>query len=237
MVASEENERVMAISARIEIVQSHDLLDEPTPTSRRDPRTLPRDRQIAGLVSAAIGMPLLTLAIEALGDALSLEGQVLLYLAAVVFVAVIGGVVAGIPAAVGAALLIDFLFVEPPHTLDVARGDQALSLALFVIVAAIVSAVVEIAARRALAAERAAAQAETLSALAGADLDEADTLHGILDRARRTFAMESVSLLARKQESGDWIAAEHAGWSPPGQEAPLRFDLPIGHELRLIGRG
>ena len=196
-----------------------------------------RGRKIAGLVSAALGLPLLTLAVQALGDSLSLEGQVLLYLAAVVAVAVIGGLVAALPAAVAACLLIDFFFVDPPHTLDVARGDQALSLVLFVIVAGVVSGIVELADRRARAAERAAAQAETLSSLAGADLDEADTLHGILERARRTFDMESVTLLARDRESGAWSAAERAGWSPPGREAPMQFDLPIGRELRLIGRG
>src|SRR4051794_32081309 len=227
----------MSISARIEYVQSQDLLDEPTPTRRRDPLTLPRERQVAGLASAVLGLPLLTLAVQAADQALSLEGQVLLYLAAVVAVAVVGGIVAAIPAAVGSALLIDFFFVDPPHTLEIARGDQALSVALFVIVAGVVSAAVELAARRARAAERAAAQAETLSTLAGADLDEIDTLHGILDRARRTFDMESVALLARDRDSGEWSAAERAGWSPPGQEAPMQFDLPIGRDLRLIGRG
>ena len=237
MAASQDHEIVSSISARIEIVQASDLLDEPIPTHRRDPRTLSRDRQIAGLVAAVLGLPLLTLAIQAADDALSLEGQVLLYLAAVVAVAVIGGIVAAIPAAVAAALLIDFFFVEPAHTLDIARGDQAVSLALFVIVAGVVSALVELAARRARAAERAAAQADTLSALAGADLDEADTLHGILDRARRTFDMESVALLMRDQRSGEWSEAERAGWSPPDRQAPMQFDLPIGRELRLIGRG
>jgi two-component system sensor histidine kinase KdpD len=237
MAAAEDHERVMSISARIEIVQASDLLDEPVPTRRRDPRTLPRNRQIAGLVSAVLGLPLLTLGVEALDDALSLEGQVLLYLAAVVAVAVVGGIVAAIPAAVGAALLIDFFFVPPPHTLDVAKGDHVVALALFVVVAGAVSVLVELAARRARVAERAAAQAETLSALAGADLDEADTLHGILDRARRTFDMESVTLLVRDRGSGDWSPAERAGWSPPGQEAPLQFDVPIGRDLRLIGRG
>src|SRR4051794_14481829 len=133
-----------SISARIERVPASDLLDEPTPTRRRDPLTLSRDRQVAGLVSAALGMPPLTLAIHAVGDALSLEGQVLLYLAAVVVVALVGGIVAAIPAAVGAALLIDFFFVEPPHTLDIARGDQAVAVALFVIVAGLVSGVVEL---------------------------------------------------------------------------------------------
>jgi two-component system sensor histidine kinase KdpD len=235
MAASEDHEPMTSISARIEVVQEHDLLDEPVPTRRGDPRTLPRNRQIAGLVSAAIGLPLLTLALQAVGDALSLEGQVLLYLAAVVAVAVVGGIVAAIPAAVAATLLIDFFFVDPPHTLDVAQGEQAVSLAVFVIVAGVVSALVELSARRARAAERAAAQAETLSALAGADLDEADTLHGILDSARRTFGMESVTLLVH--EHGEWSPAERAGWSPPGQEAPMRFDVPIGRHLRLIGRG
>jgi two-component system sensor histidine kinase KdpD len=49
--------------------------------------------------------------------------------------------------------------------------------------------------------------------------------------------MESVALLARDRQTGVWTPAEHAGWSPPGQEAPLRFDVPLGNELRLIGRG
>jgi two-component system sensor histidine kinase KdpD len=237
MAASHEDEPVTSISARIEYVQAGDLIDEPVPTRRRERRTLPRERQIAGLVAAALGLPLLTLAVQAVGDDLSLEGQVLLYLAAVVGVAVIGGIVAAFPAAIAASLLIDFFFVEPSHTLDVARGDQALSLGLFVVVASVVSVVVELADRRARAAQRAAAQAETLSALAGADLDDADSLRGILERARRTFGMESVALLARDRESGDWATAEHAGWSPPGSEAAMQFDVPVGGGLRLIGRG
>jgi two-component system sensor histidine kinase KdpD len=49
--------------------------------------------------------------------------------------------------------------------------------------------------------------------------------------------MESVTLLARDRTSGEWSAAERAGWSPPGHEAALQFDLPIGRDLRLIGRG
>jgi hypothetical protein len=54
----------MAISARIEYLQASDLLDEPLPTRRRERRTLPRERQIAGLATAALGLPLLTLAIQ-----------------------------------------------------------------------------------------------------------------------------------------------------------------------------
>src|SRR3954449_2178295 len=74
-----EGEDVMAISARIEYLQSSDLVDEPIPTRRRERLTLPRERQLTGLVTAAVGLPLLTLAVQAAGDRLSLEGQVLLY--------------------------------------------------------------------------------------------------------------------------------------------------------------
>ena len=52
-----------------------------------------------------------------------------------------------------------------------------------------------------------------------------------------TFGMESVALSARQHPSGDWVEVETCGWAPPGEEAPLRFDVPIGTELRLIGRG
>lgn len=227
----------MSISARITYVPAEDLLAEPVPTRRATRRTLARERQVSGLALAVVGLPLLTLLLHAAQDALSLEGEVLLYLLAVVVIALVGGVVAALPTAVAAALLINFFFVEPLHTLDVAHGDQAVALAVFVAVAAIVSGAVELSARRARAAQQAAEQAETLAALAGADLDEVDTLHRILDRARRTFAMRSVVLLVREPESGEWSEAERAGGDPAADEAPLRFDLPIDTRLRLVGRG
>ena len=227
----------MSISARIEIVQAHELLDEPLPSGRSAERPLSRARRLSGLALAVAGLPLLTLLLTAVGDGLSLESQLLLYLLAVVGVALAGGVFVAVPAAVAAALLINFYFVEPLHTLDVASGDQALALVVFVAVAAAVSGAMELAARRTRSARHAAEEAETLAALAGADLDEADTLHRILDRARRTFDMESVALLVRDRETGAWSEADHAGWAPPGSEGPLRFDVPVGTGLRLTGRG
>jgi K+-sensing histidine kinase KdpD len=227
----------MSISARIEYVQARELLEEPVPSQRERPRTVGRGRRLAGLALTVLGLPLLTLALRALGDTLSLEGELLLYLLAVVAVALVGGALVAIPAAVAAALVINFFFVAPLHTLDVARGDQALALVAFVVVAAVVSGAMELASRRALAAERAAREAETLAALAGADLDGAGALHGILDRARRTFDMESVTLLVRDRATDTWAPADHAGWAPPADEAPPRFDLPVGRDVRLVGRG
>ena len=181
------------------------------------------------------GLALLTLLLTHTRDTFSLESQVLLYLLAVVVVAVVGGMAVALGSAIAAAFLINYYFVRPEHTLQVAQGEQALALVVFLIVAAIVSGAVELAARRGRVAEQAALQAETLSALAGGELDESESLHGILERARNTFQMESVALKAR--EGGDWTVVDEVGWAPPGEEAPLRFDVPMGPRLRLLGRG
>jgi two-component system, OmpR family, sensor histidine kinase KdpD len=227
----------MSISARIERVRTEDLIDDPGPTGRRPRRWLSARRQLSGLILALVGLPLLTLLLDAARETVSLESVVLVYLLGVVAAALVGGVAVALLAAAASALLINFFFVEPLHTFDIADGDQALALGVFVVVAAIVSGALELATRRARAAELAAAQAETLSALAGTDLDEAETLKGILERARQTFAMESVVLKERDRATDTWTAVEHAGWAPEGKEAALRFDLPITPRLRLLGRG
>jgi two-component system sensor histidine kinase KdpD len=139
--------------------------------------------------------------------------------------------------AVAGALTINYYFVTPTHTFDIAHGDQAVALGVFVAVAAVVSGAVELANRRARIAEHAARQAETLSELAGADLDEVETLQGVLERARETFNMESVVLKQRDHHTNEWADVERAGWGVIGHDAPLRFDVPITHDLRLVGRG
>jgi K+-sensing histidine kinase KdpD len=227
----------MSISSRLVYVKSEDLLDEDAPLEQPPRLSLSRRRQVAGLALAAAGLPLLTLLLDGTTSSLSLEGEVLLYLLAVVIVALVGGIVVAVAAAIAAALLINYYFVEPLHTLDVAHADQSVALIVFVVVAVVVSGTVEIAARRARAAEKASAQAETLSALAGTDLDEHGTLREVLTRARTTFAMQSVVLKARDHATGDWSDVEQAGWAPAGNEAPVRFDVPISPDLRLIGRG
>src|SRR4029450_7539107 len=120
-------------------------------------------RKVPGAVLAVVGLPLLTLLLNHARGTFSLEGQVLLYLLAVVIAAVIGGVAGGVPSAIGAPFLINYYFVKPEHTLEVDQGEQALALLVFVVVAVVVSVAVEAAARRARAAEAAARQARTRS--------------------------------------------------------------------------
>jgi two-component system sensor histidine kinase KdpD len=216
-------------------LRSEDLLAEPIRAERPPAGGLGRRRQLAGVVVAVVGLALLTLGLENLKDTLSLESQVLLYLLAVVIVAVVGGMAVALSSAIAAAFLINYYFVKPVHTLDVAQGEQALALVIFLVVAAVVSGAVELAARRGRAAEQAAREAATLSELAGGELEESESLRGVLERARQTFRMESVALKVRRD--GEWQVVDEVGWAPPGAEAPLRFDVPIGTRLRLMGRG
>ncbi len=218
-------------------IRADDLLDESAPRRLARNLGLTRRRQLAGLALAVISLPLVTLLLRALEGELALDGQVLVFLLDVVVIAVVGGVLVGVGSAIAAALLINYFFVEPVHTLTIGDPDQAVALAIFIAVAALVSGAVEIAVRRARSAERARAEAETLSTLAGPRLDEGGSLREVLRGARETFAMESVTLKARDRGSGEWHDVEHSGWAPAGDEAGLRFDVPIGAGLRLVGRG
>ena len=227
----------MTTTGNVTHVRADDLLADPVAPPRTPLGGLGRRRYVTGALVALFGLPLLTLLLDSTRQTFSLESQVLLYLLAVVVVAVIGGMWPAIGTAVAAAFLINYFFVRPLHTLEVAQGEQALALVVFLIVAVVVSWFVQTAARRARVAEQATRQAETLSGLARSDFEQADTLHQVLNRARSAFGMESVTLSAREHPSGAWVDVDNAGWARPGEEAPLRFDVPIGTELRLIGRG
>ncbi|MEA2441045.1 MAG: two-component system, OmpR family, sensor histidine kinase KdpD [Thermoleophilaceae bacterium] len=226
----------MIEAGEVTFVRADDLLEEPVPTDHGPRRGLGWRRQLAGLALAFAGLPLLTLLLRHTRDSLALDGQVLLYLLAVVLVALVGGVAPALVAAVASVVAINYYFVEPLYTLEVAHADQAVALGVFLFVALVVSGAVEVATRRARAARQAAREAETLSGLAGTDLEESDALHAVLERARRTFGMESVVLKARGPAPGQWVDTESAGWGATGEEKPLRFDVPVG-ELRLVGRG
>jgi two-component system, OmpR family, sensor histidine kinase KdpD len=120
-----------------------------------------RGRRFGGFWLALFGLPLLTLLLDST-DALAIEGVVLLYLALVEIIAFVGGVIIGCFSAMAAALLIDFFFIEPEHTFRFARTNEAISLILFVIVAAVTSSAVELAARQRRRAERAEADLAAL---------------------------------------------------------------------------
>ena len=142
-------------------------------------------------------LPLLTLVLAHLRSSLNLTSDVLLFLLAIVAVALVGGVWPAVAAAVAGSLLLNYFFVPPLHEFTIAERNNAFAIAAFVAVALMVSAVVDLAARRTSQAARATAQAEVLSTAAGDVLRGERALPALLDRVRETFGMTSVTLLER----------------------------------------
>ncbi len=106
---------------------------------------------------------------------------------------------------------------------------------MFVLVAALVSSTVDLAARRTRQAARAAAESRTLANLAGSVLAGDDALADMLQRVRETFALTSVTLLERDEDG--WVALANAGpaVSARGRRTP-RCRPATGWCWRCAGR-
>jgi two-component system, OmpR family, sensor histidine kinase KdpD len=136
-------------------------------------------RQLAGVLLVG-GLPLITVGLTALRPDLHLADDLLIYLVAVVVIAVVGGFWPALLAAVTASLLLNWYFTEPLHTFTIAEPENLLALLLFVTVAVTVSSVVHLAARRAVQAERSSQDASALLALAQTVLGGSDTPAAVL---------------------------------------------------------
>ncbi len=175
---------------------------------RRSALNLPADRQILGWSIAAVGLPVLTLALAHLRSQVTLSGDLLLYLALVVGVSAAGGTWPAVGAAIAADLLANWFFIPPIHTLTIGDTENVVALVVFLAVAGLVSWLVGYAARRSAEAARGRAEAATLVRLAGALLSDDDPLFEVVGQLRATFGFEGVSVLRRD---------ETAAWHSPGR--------------------
>ncbi len=167
-------------------------------------------RLLAGVMLVA-GLPLLTAALVAGQHHLGLADDLLIYLVAVVVVAVVGGFWPAVLAAVTSSLLLNWYFTRPVHTLTIADPQNLLALLLFITVAVTVSSVVHLAAHRAQQAARSGEEAARLLALAQTVLGGADTPTAVLDHL--TGSCGGRAELA-EQTGGQWIRVAVSGTAP-----------------------
>jgi two-component system sensor histidine kinase KdpD len=185
-----------------------------------------RRRLLAGVLLVA-GLPLLTAALVAGQHRLGLADDLLIYLVAVVAVAVVGGFWPAVLAAVTSSLLLNWYFTEPVHTLTIADPQNLLALLLFVTVAVTVSSVVHLAAHRAQQAARSSEEAAELLALAQTVLGGADTPAAVLGHLTGTRGGRAELL----ERVGDrWVRVAASGTAPPGA-VPVRVDARPGLAL------
>ncbi len=192
---------------------------------------LPTSRRWAALGLAASGLPLLTVALTRLRGTLSLESVLLFYMLAVVVVAVVGGILPALGAAVASFLLVNWYFTTPYHTFVVGRRDAVIALVVFVLVAATVSVTVDLAARQRVEAARVRLEAELLSRFA-AEPVAAASVDDVLEQIRATFGLTTVALVERRGDSEDTIAVVG-----PRRGGATVVTVPAGDGLQVVGEG
>ncbi|MBN9606001.1 MAG: sensor histidine kinase KdpD [Actinomycetales bacterium] len=186
-------------------------------------------RRVLGLALTAVGLPLLTWPLATFRSDESLAADVLAYQLLVVVVALVGGILPAVISAVGAGLLLDFFFTNPLGEVVIAEPLHLVAILIFVVVALLVSIVVDQAARRAVAAARSGAEAEIVAAIAGGVLRGEDALGTLVGRLREAFGLSSVQL-----REGDAVLQSSDGEGSSGQVESV---VPVGEGATLVMRG
>jgi two-component system, OmpR family, sensor histidine kinase KdpD len=201
------------------------------------PRGLTARRRITGAALGAILLPLLTLVLVSTRSSFNLSSDLLAYLVAVVAVALVGGLYSALATAVVASLLLNYYFTPPLYKWTIAEHNNVVAIAAFVIVAATVSLVVELAARRTAQAARASAESETLATLAGSVLRGQTGVSALLEQVRETFQLTSVALLERDGTEQGWTVVASVGAHPCQTPAEADTEVPVGERFALAARG
>jgi two-component system sensor histidine kinase KdpD len=195
-------------------------------------------RRVVGAGIAIVILPLLTWLLTTVRPDLNLTSDLLGFLLVVVGVSLVGGVYPGLATAVAASLLLNFYFTPPTHRFTVATHDNVIALIAFIIVAAAVSGIVDISARRTTQAARAQAESGVLAAVAGSVLRGENAMRALLERLAEALSLTAVTLLARDDDSVDrWRAVESVGGPPSRDPADGDAQSAAGDDLVLVVRG
>jgi two-component system sensor histidine kinase KdpD len=204
-------------------------------------------RRLTGFGLAAVGLPGLTVLLAVLHKDLTLPSDILVFLAWVVVVALVGGLLPALAAAIAGFLLLNYYFVAPIHMFTIAARENILALAVFLAVAVSVSVTVDMAARRTREAASARAEAETLSTLAGTVLRGSRPLPALLDQVREAFGFAGVTLLERRpgapatpdlqRDKDSWRIAAAVGDQPCLAPSQGEADIRVDEDISLVLKG
>jgi two-component system, OmpR family, sensor histidine kinase KdpD len=189
-------------------------------------------RALTGVFVAVAGLPLLTVLLALARHHLSLTDDLLIYLVAVVALAVIGGFWPAVLGAAAASLLLNWYFTPPLHTFTIDKPDNLLALLLFVTVAMLFSSVVHLAASRAGQAARSREEARLLLTLAQTVLGGGDTPAAVLGHLSATLGGRAGLL---EFVSGRWVRIAASGSAPDGA-AITRLNVRTELALEVAGQ-
>src|SRR6202042_1918387 len=202
-------------------------------------------RQIAGYILALVLAPLGTLVLASDRTGINLTSDTLAFLVAVIVVALTGGFLPAVIAAIIASLLLNYYFTPPIHSWTISQANNALALGVFIAVGLVTSWVVDTTARKSNQAARANAESELLRTTAGSILQGQGTLDALLERTREAFGMRSASLLERldpaggagRGPGGEWAVVACSGDAPGTRPDGAHVGVPVTDPLSLALAG
>jgi len=200
---------------------------------------LSRQRTALGWVLATLGLIAVTVVVQRGSGSSRISLATMLFLSLAVLVAIVGGRWPAVTAAVAGALLLNYFFIPPRHTLDVASGADLVALIVFTVTAVAVSSVVDAATRRRVEARAAAHEAGTLAMLNRQVLGGAYDVPRLLELARTTFRARTVELVTQAPRSapdsvvvpagaGGWLVMEGASLGPGERSVAAAFASHVG---------
>ncbi|MEI7778059.1 MAG: DUF4118 domain-containing protein [Actinomycetes bacterium] len=210
------------------------------------PERILRRRSSIGLQRTAVSLILavflpvaLTVALTQTRTVINRQSDLLLFLLVIVVTALAGGLWPALLAAAVSFLLVNYWFIVPQYTFRIQDRNSVLAVIVFLLVAVLVSAVVDLASRRTREAAAATAEAETLSTVAGSVLRGDTALDAIFDRFREAFGMTSIALLERAASEGSegWRSLVSAGDNPPRTPSGSDLEVSVGDRFVLVGTG
>jgi two-component system sensor histidine kinase KdpD len=233
--------RVIAKSDSIDVhvisTEAPQLEHRPRPRARRrTPAPRPARHRAAAWAIAVVGTPALVLVLSEVEDTIGIPSALLALLLAPVGAALLGGLYPALVASAAAFVFADWFFFEPRESLRIDRAGDALSLAAFVAVSALVSGLVDRLARRSAQLARGQAETEALAELAqGTAILDRDALQRLVTELRGTLQLDAVAVLA-PIESG-WRADASAGDPVPAtpDDGSYSAELAAGSMLVVAG--
>lgn len=196
-----------------------------------------RGRRAAAWALTLVGLPVLTAILVSMRDRFSLPTDLLILLTFVITVAALGGRLVSLVAAVAAALMANWFFVEPHHTLSIAEGENIVALIVFVLVAAVVGSIVDSTARRSGEANVARVEAEALARSSASLATDPHPLPGLVDQLRTTFGFDTVEIV--RDHGGTRSVVASAGTASGGTTTVLELagsSPDDRHRLTVTGR-
>jgi two-component system sensor histidine kinase KdpD len=202
-------------------------------------------RRLRALALMAVLLPAVTILLGLVRSRLSLASDLLVYLLAIVLIAVVGGWYPALVAAVVSVAAADFFLTRPLYSLRVALVNDAVALVVYVAVAVLVSWTVEGSARRRRLAARSSAEAAVLTAMAEALLRGEGELPRLLELVRETFGLDGLSVLERRTgaprdqpgDKGGWVVSGSCGNRPPELPGQATVQAELDPSSMLGGRG